>query len=215
MLSTGSGEPDGPPPPEIDNEQLVYCVNTILDSQRRGGCLEYLVDWEGYSPEERSWIAMICNGPSYRSSRSQRQRPSLSPLELPGGGGILSHNHQSRQNLQLHPLVHNPRSSDSLHLPSPIKPPFINPHFALLICLFLLLPYVMNLATFLRYLPSSISIRHLHLLLCIHHCGLLPGCHYSTVSQLSLLYSFVYLPASILSINIPSVSVPVLCPSVS
>ncbi|KAL0171626.1 hypothetical protein M9458_031161, partial [Cirrhinus mrigala] len=45
-----------PPPPMVVEEGTIYQVKEILNSRRRGGRLEYLIDWEGYGPEERSWM---------------------------------------------------------------------------------------------------------------------------------------------------------------
>ncbi len=128
----GPTEPDEPPPPEILDQPSVYQGRDILDSRRQGSRLENLVDWEGYGPEDRSWVVrddildpMLLDDfhrthPNHPTSRGhghpRRQEP-------PQEEGVMSeksrshslHHHHSHQS----PLTpdHTHLYSDHLHLP--------------------------------------------------------------------------------------------------
>ena len=80
------------PPPEIVDGHTQWKVRRLLDIRRRGRGFQYLVDWEGYSVEDRSWVSRkLIMDPGLISEfhRSHPGKPGRSPGGSRGGGSTV------------------------------------------------------------------------------------------------------------------------------
>ncbi len=87
-----AGDRPTPPPSHLVDVSPTYTVRRLLDELRRGRGFQYLVDWEGYGPEESCWVPSrdVLDRSLIEDLRRRQDRPSPgAPGATPGRGGTV------------------------------------------------------------------------------------------------------------------------------